>query len=254
MAIRLKSKEEVQIMREGGQRLAVLVDMLAKKVAPGVTPAQLNQIAEAWIAELGDKAAFKDYSPEGSSYPYPASVCISVNDEIVHGIPGDKPLKQGDVVSIDCGIVHKGMFTDHAVTVGVGAISEKAQKLLWDTKEALMVGIEAAQAGNTVGDIGYAIEQFVNKRYGIVKGLSGHGVGFAVHEDPFVPNYGKKGKGDVLVEGMVIAIEPMLTLGSADMKILDDDYTYATTDGSIAAHFEHTVAITKEGPIILTEL
>ncbi len=253
MAIRLKTEQQIETLREGGRRLATLVDLLAKKVAPGVTTKELDEFAEAWILQQGDKPAFKNYAPEGSR-KYPATVCISVNDEIVHGIPKNYALQEGDIVTLDCGIVHGGLFTDHAVTVGVGKISSEAQKLLWDTREALLVGIEAAQAGNTVGDIGYAIEQFVGKRYGIVRGLSGHGVGFAVHEDPYVPNYGKKGKGDVLVPGMVIAIEPMLTLGNPDMHLLDDGFTYVTQDKSLSAHFEHTIAITKDGPVVLTEV
>lgn len=254
MAIRLKSKQDIEILTEGGKRLATLLKLLSEKAVPGAIPADLDAFAEAWIKEQGDRPAFKNYAPEGSKHSYPATVCISVNDEIVHGIPGTAPLKQGDIVSLDCGIVHKGMYTDSAVTVGVGKISDDAQKLLYDTHEALLVGIEAAQCGKTTGDIGYAIEQFVNKRYGIVKGLSGHGVGFAVHEDPYVPNYGKPGDGAVLVEGLVIAIEPMLNIGSAKMKILEDDFTYATEDGSLSAHFEHTVAITKDGPVVLTKV
>ncbi|MCD8528251.1 MAG: type I methionyl aminopeptidase [Candidatus Pacebacteria bacterium] len=180
---------------------------------------------------------------------YPGTLCISVNDGVVHGAPSaDIIFKEGDIVKIDCGLIHEGLFVDHARTFAVGDIDPADRELMRVTEEALRVGIEQARAGNTTGDIGYAIESYVKNRYGNVRTLAGHGVGYAVHEPPFVPNYGKKGKGEPLVPGMVIAIEPMLTRGTDDVMIADDGYTYITTDGSHAAHFEHTLLITENGP------
>lgn len=253
MAVIIKTKEEIEILREGGKRLASILARVAKKVAPGVTTKELDEYAYELIKESGDEPAFLNYKPEGQNKAYPASLCTSVNNEIVHGIPGEnKILKEGDIISIDLGIKHKGLFTDHAITVGVGKIPKASQKLLEFTHEALLVGIEAAKGGNTVGDIGHAIEKFVGKKYGIVKELSGHGVGKKIHEDPFVPNFGKPGKGEKLVPGMVIAIEPMLNIGRAAIMTLSDGYTIKTVDGSRSAHFEHTVLITEGDAEILT--
>jgi methionyl aminopeptidase len=176
-----------------------------------------------------------------------------VNNEVVHGIPSkNKILKEGDIISIDLGLKHKGLFTDHAITVPVGKINKTSQELLEITHEALLVGIEEAKNGNTVGDIGHAIEKFVNRKYGIVRELSGHGVGKKIHEDPYIPNYGKKGKGQKLIPGMVVAIEPMLNIGKADIVTLSDGYTIKTADGSRSAHFEHTILITEGEAEILT--
>ena len=253
--IRLKSKEEIKIMKEGGARHAEILKLVAKKVAPGVSTKELDDYARLLIKEGGDKSAFLGYTPEGVSYPYPAVLCVSINDEIVHGIPNKKVLLQeGDIVSLDLGLVHKGLITDGAITVPVGKISKEAKQLISVTKKALDVAIKAAKPGSTTGDIGHAVESFVKPfGYGIVKILSGHGVGYSVHEDPYVPNYGKPGTGEKLVPGMVIAIEPMLNLGSEEVCSTDDEYTYVTEDGSISAHFEHTVAITEKGPVILTK-
>lgn len=253
--IRLKSKEEIKIMKEGGKRHAEILRLVAKKVAPGVSTKELDDYARKLIKEGGDKSAFLGYTPEGVSYPYPAALCVSVNDEIVHGIPNKKViLQEGDIVSLDLGLIHKGLITDGAITVPVGKISKEAKQLISITKKALDVAIKAAKPGNTTGDIGHAVESFVKPfGYGIVKILSGHGVGYSVHEDPYVPNYGKPGTGEKLVPGMVIAIEPMLNLGGEDVCATDDEYTYITEDESISAHFEHTVAITEKGPIVLTK-
>ena len=253
MAIIYKTKKEIEILREGGRRLGAILVKVGEKVKPGVTTAELDAYAEKLILAGGDIPVFKNYKPHGAPYPYPSALCTSVNSEIVHGIPKkDVVLKEGDIVSIDLGLKHKGLINDSARTVPVGKISKKDEKLLNDTLEALTIGIEAAQPGNRVGDIGYAIEKFVNKRYGIVRELSGHGVGKEIHEDPYVPNYGKKGTGAVLKPGMVIAIEPMLNLGTARVIFDKDGYTVRTADGKKSAHFEHTIAITEEGPEVLT--
>lgn len=253
MAVIIKTKEEIAVLREGGHRLASILAKVGEKITPGVTTKELDEYAYKLIKEGGDEPAFLNYKPEGQTRAYPASLCTSVNNEVVHGIPSaNKILKDGDIISIDLGLKHKGLFTDHAVTVPVGKVNKASQELLEVTHEALLVGIEAAKNGNTVGDIGHAIEQFVNRKYGIVRELSGHGVGKKIHEDPYVPNFGKAGKGEKLVPGMVIAIEPMLNIGKSDIITLSDGYTIKTADGSRSAHFEHTVLITEGDAEILT--
>jgi len=255
MAVIIKTKKEIEMIREGGKILAKVLAKVAKKVAPGISTYELDQYAYKLITEGGDKPAFLNYRPEGAPKPFPASICISVNNEIVHGIPSKaKILKTGDIVSLDLGIKHNGFFTDHAITVPVGKISKRDQDLLDATKKALEVGIWTAIGGATVGDIGYAIESFVNRKYGIVRELSGHGVGIKIHEDPFIPNYGKKGKGQKLIPGMIIAIEPMLNMGSDYIIGADDDWTIKTADGSRSAHFEHTILITEGEAEILTKI
>ncbi len=254
----IKTKEEIEILREGGKRLATILYKVKDKVAPGVTTLDLDVYALKLIRDGGDEPAFLNYRPEGASSPFPASLCVSVNDEVVHGIPNkNRILKEGDIISIDLGLKHKGMFTDMAMTVPVGVVSEKNMKLLEVTEKALSVGISVAEAGNTVGDIGYAIEQFVRSRkenkYGIVEVLSGHGVGKKIHEDPYIPNFGKAGKGEKLVPGMVVAIEPMLNNGTKNVTIDDDNWTFRTADGKTSAHFEHTILITDGEPEILTK-
>lgn len=253
--INIKTKEEIEIMKEGGRRHAFILSKIAEKVQPGVSTQELEDLATKLIKEGGDNAAFLNYTPRGAKRAYPASLCVSVNNEIVHGIPNEAPiiLQEGDVVSLDLGLVHGGLITDSAVTVGVGKVSEKDRKLMEHCKEALYLGIKAARGGGRVGDIGHAIESFVRPLgYGLSEGLAGHGVGYKVHEDPFVPNEGKRGTGEPLKPGMVIAIEPMLTLGTDKIVLAKDGYTYKTADGSNAAHFEHTIAITDGDPIILT--
>lgn len=257
MAIKIKTPADIEILREGGKRHAFILGEIAKAVAPGVTTLSLDELAARLIAEGGDKPAFLGYKPYGARRPYPASLIVSINDEVVHGIPneGEKVLKEGDIVSLDLGLVHKGLITDGAVTVPVGKVSQEAAQLLKVTKEALALGIKAAQPGHTVGHIGEAIESFVLPHgFGIVRELAGHGVGYKVHEDPYVPNYGVAGEGDVLVPGMVIAIEPMVNVGGEKIKLDKDGYTYRTKDGSLSAHFEHTVLITEKGPEIITKL
>jgi methionyl aminopeptidase len=252
--ITIKKKEDIEKLREGGKRLATILQAVSKKVVAGVTTAELDLYARELIEKGGDKAAFLNYTPEGIRSPYPAALCVSINEEVVHGIPTKrKKIKNGDVVSIDLGLLHDGLYTDHAITVLVGKGTPALKKLVATTKEAMLKGIEKAKAGARTGDIGYAIESVLKKAgYGVVRALSGHGVGYAVHEDPFVPNYGTPGEGEKLVSGMVIAIEPMATLGGGRVRVLSDEYTYVTSDKSPAAHFEHTVLITEKGPEILT--
>jgi methionyl aminopeptidase len=258
MGIIIKTKEEIDIIREGGKHLATVLYKVKSKVMPGISTKELDLYAEQLIREFGDVPAFLNYRPEGASTPFPASLCISVNDEVVHGIPSNnRILKEGDIAGLDLGVKHKGLFTDMAITVPVGKVSPANLKLLETTEKALMVGISAAQNGSTVGDIGYAIEKFVraqDAKYGIVDVLSGHGVGKKIHEDPYIPNFGKKGKGAKLVPGMVIALEPMLNLGTKNVTIDDDDWTFRTADLKNSAHFEHTILITEGEPEILTKV
>jgi methionyl aminopeptidase len=252
----IKTPEEIEILREGGKRLARILAEVATHVRPGISSTELDTIAEGLIRDGGDEPAFKGYKPALHMKPFPASLCVSVNNEIVHGIPSQNVvLKEGDIVSLDLGLKHKGLFTDHAITVPVGTVSKKDTELMRATKEAMLVGIAAAVGGGRVGDIGYAIQTFVKPYgYGIVRDLSGHGVGRAIHEDPYIPNYGKAGKGELLKPGMVVAIEPMLNLGEDDTIVARDGYTVKTADGSKSAHFEHTVLITEGEPEILTLL
>lgn len=258
MSIIIKTKEEIEIIREGGKHLATVLYKVREKVAPGISTWELDKYAEDLIREMGDTPAFLNYRPEGASSPYPASLCVSVNDEVVHGIPNrNRILKEGDIISLDLGIKHKGLFTDMAITVPVGNVSPANLKLMQITEQALMAGIDAAQNGNTIGDIGFAIESFIRaqkEKYGIVEVLSGHGVGVAIHEDPYIPNFGKKGKGEKLVPGMVIALEPMINLGTKNVTIDDDDWTFRTADRRNSAHFEHTILITEGNAEVLTKI
>lgn len=254
--VTIKSQQEIEILREGGKRLATILRAVAKEVKPGVMTDHLDRIAQEMIEAGGDRSAFLNYQPRGANRPFPASLCVSINEEVVHGIPNEKPreLKEGDVVSLDLGLVHQKMFTDHAVTVGVGKISKETQKLLEVTEKALKIGIAAAKPGKRTGDIGYAIQEYVEKHgLGIIEELAGHGVGYSVHEDPFVPNYGNPDEGVLLRPGMVLAVEPMFSLGSPDIRVLKDGYTIITKDKSLAAHFEHTIVITETGAEILTK-
>ncbi len=243
-------------MKEGGKRHAHILREVAKKVAPGVSTGLLEDHARKMISDGGDIPAFLNYRPRGAKRPFPSALCVSINNEIVHGIPNEKPriLQEGDIVTVDLGLTHGGLITDGAVTVPVGKISPENAKLLKHCEEALYLGIKQAKGGGNVGDIGHAIESFVRPLgYGLCDGLAGHGVGYKVHEDPFVPNTGKPGRGEKLVPGMVIAIEPMITLGTDDIVLGSDGYTYKTKDGSNSAHFEHTIVITDGDPIILTK-
>jgi methionyl aminopeptidase len=254
--ITIKTEKDIALLREGGKRHSFILLELEKLVRSGISTEELNNTAVKLVEEKRDKAVFLKYRPHGVSRPYPAALCVSVNDEVVHGIPNKNPkiLKEGDIVSLDLGISHKGLITDAAVTVPVGEIDGKAKSLLETTKTALCAGIKAAEGGNHVGDIGYAIEKSVKgSGFSIVNVLSGHGVGYSVHEDPFVPNTGNKGEGPLLKPGMVIAIEPIINEGGPDI-IFDkkDGYTTRTADGKRSAHFEHTVLITEGKAEVLT--
>lgn len=245
---KLKTPEEIKIMREGGKILATVLTDLAKQVRPGLTTRELDTIAEGMIVSHGAKPAFKGY--EG----FPFSLCVSVNENIVHGFPSSYILQEGDVLKLDLGVLHKGFNTDMAITVPVGNVSFEAKRLINVTKKSLRLGIKKAKMGNTTGDVGNTVQRFVEDQgFGVVRDLCGHGIGKTVHEDPKVPNYGKRGGGEPLVEGMVICIEPMVTAGSYELKTSKDGYGYATKDNSLSAHFEHTIAITKKGPVVLTE-
>lgn len=254
MAILIKTAEEIAALREGGAILSSILHDVAKRAVPGAEALALDAYARELIDKAGAVPAFLGYTPEGVSYPFPAALCVSINDEVVHGIPKEGVvLREGDVASLDLGLKYKGCFTDMAVTVPVGEVSARAKKLLSVTESALMEGIAAARGGNRVGDIGHAIESFVRPhKFGIIRELAGHGVGRHIHEDPYVPNYGRKGTGDILRPGMVIAIEPMVNIGGEGAYPLDDEYTWVTEDGTKSAHFEKTILITDGDPEILT--
>ncbi len=252
--IRLKTEEEIKILRAGGRRLAAILAKVSEAVRPGITTGELDDLAYALIRKGGDQPAFLNYRPAGTIISYPASLCVSVNEEIVHGIPNDRKLVEGDIVGLDLGLEHQGFFTDMAVTVPVGKIDKESEKLLRVTKEALMAGIMAVKAGARLGDVGFAIEQTVKPfKFGVIKDLSGHGVGYSPHEEPYIPNFGRPGKGELLKPGMVLALEPMITLKGEKTVLKKDGWTFATADGSRSAHFEHTIAVTDGEPIILTE-
>ncbi len=247
-----KTQEEIEKIREGGKILNRILQQTAKLAKPGISTWDLNSFAEAEILKAGGRPSFKGFGPKG--HQFPAGLCTSLNSVVVHGVPSkNQVLKEGDILGLDIGMEYKGLYTDTAITVAVGNITKEAQRLLELTKKALSIGIEQARIGNKVGDISAAVQKVADDNHlGIIRDLVGHGVGHAVHEDPQVPNYGKKGAGPELKEGLVIAIEPMFTLGTDDIFIEDDGWTVTTRDQSLAAHFEHTVAITKNGPEILT--
>lgn len=249
----IKTPADIRLLREGGRRLGTILKKLAGAVAPGVTPKELDALAEKLIREGGDEPAFLGYKPYDADFPYPATLCVSTNHEVVHGIPTDKKLKEGDIVSLDLGLIHEDRIVDAALTVAVGTVDDQSAKLIRATREALMAGIKAACGGNALGDIGAAIEARVKKDgFSIVDILGGHGVGYATHEEPFVPNYGTPGKGMKLVPGMVLALEPVVSAGNGDVFISGDGYTYLTADDTRAAHFEHTILITDSAAEILT--
>lgn len=246
--VTLKSERELVLMRTACQIVGQILDEMVQMVKPGISTGELDHFAESRCKDLNVKPAFKGYNG------FPATVCISLNDEVVHGIPSSKRvLKNGDIVGLDFGVSHEGWYGDSARTVAVGTISPDAQKLLEVTEESLMRGIAECREGNRVFDIGHAIQNYVEPfGYGVVREFVGHGIGRALHEEPQVPNYGPKGKGLPLKVGMVIAIEPMINAGHHDVKVLSDGWTAVTKDRSLSAHFEHTVAITSQGPEILT--
>jgi methionyl aminopeptidase len=250
------TQEEIATLREGGRRLARHVRMLRELVKPGITGHDLEMAAEKMVEADGDTLAFADYPSGKKGEKFPGGLCFSVNDIIVHApaYGNDYVIQEGDVVCLDFGIIHKGLYTDHASTVIAGAaLNAEDERLVKGVFEALYLGIEQARVGNTTGDIGYAVERYAKKhQFGYPKNLSGHGVGKQIHEEPHVPNFGAPGSGEKLVEGLVIAIEPMFTLGSGDLYVDKDNFSYRTKDGSRSAHAEHTVIVTADGPEILT--
>lgn len=269
MAITVKTKEEIALLREGGKYLAQILEKVAAAATPGVCALELDQLAERLILASGGEPSFKGYRTHGVRRAYPATMCISVNDEVVHSIPQkDKFLKTGDIVALDIGMRWPGeelkmkqvalrnaksLYTDMAITIGIGRITPQAEMLLAATKEALEIGIRMVAAGKRVGDVSHAIQTHLAKYdLGIVRELAGHGVGYKVHEEPLIPNFGKANNGPEFLEGMVIAIEPIANLGSEDVVLQVDEWTFKTADGSLSAHFEHTMAVTKDGVEVLT--
>jgi methionyl aminopeptidase len=249
LTIEIKSPEQIELMRAAGLVVARTLRTLAEAIGPGVSTAELDALAEEEIRGAGATPSFKGY------HGYPASICTSVNEQIVHGIPSqERRLAEGDIISIDCGAILDGWHGDAAITVGVGAISAEHAGLLQACETALWQGLAQAQAGNRLTDISHAVETSVRAagRYGVVEEYTGHGIGTEMHMDPPVPNYGRAGRGPRLQPGMALAIEPMVMLGGAETILLDDGWTVITADGSWAAHFEHTVAITPDGPRVLT--
>jgi methionyl aminopeptidase len=248
----IKSSEEIEIMRAAGRINALALDTVRKMVRPGITTAELDAAATKVILDHGAVPTFKGYP---GPYPYPATLTVSINEELVHGIPSKRSLKEGDLVSVDCGTTYMGFVADSAFSVGVGEITAQVQQLLDVTEKALYEGIEVMHAGNRVGDISAAIQKWVEKfGYQVPREYSGHGVGRQMHEAPQVPNYGKAGRGMVLRTGMTLAIEPMLLVGTYRTRVLPDQWTVVSADGSLTAHHEHTIAITDNGPRILTLL
>jgi methionyl aminopeptidase len=245
--ISIKSSRDLALMREACVISARALKLGGEAVQPGVTTGEIDRIIRQYIESMGAKPNFLGYGG------FPASACISVNATVIHGIPGRYVIKEGDIVSIDCGAAINGFNGDNAATFAAGKVSAEAQALMDATRESLYEGIKAAQAGNRVGDIGAAVQRYVEMRgYSVVRQFVGHGVGTNLHEDPSVPNFGTPGRGQRLLPGMTLAIEPMINMGGPEVRILKDGWTTVTQDGKLSAHFEHTVAITKDGPVILT--
>lgn len=253
--IQLKTEKQIKLMAEGGKILAEILSQIAQTAKPGVTTKYLDKLAAELVLGFSRQHPDANIRPAFLNYRgYPANLCTSVNDEVVHAIPSGRVLNEGDILGLDFGIVYKTWNLDSAVTVGVGKISKKAEKLLRVTKRALEIGIAVAVAGNTLGDLGHAIQEYVESRdLSVVRDLVGHGIGKKLHEEPYVPNFGNPRDGMILKAGMVIAIEPMVTLGDWHVELVDDGWTWRTKDHSLAAHFEHTLAVTAEGPLILTK-
>jgi methionyl aminopeptidase len=242
-----KSQNEIDRIRKASRIVARTLNFLESHVQPGITTRELDQIAESEIRKAGAIPAFKGYRG------FPATLCVSINEEVVHGIPSDRKLKEGDIVGLDLGCIWEDFYGDAAKTYPVGEISEAAKRLLETTEKSLMIGIDQARVGNRIGDIGYAVQTLAESSgYSVVRDFVGHGIGRNLHEDPQVPNYGNRGQGPRIKAGMVIAIEPMVCQGRADVEVLADNWTAVTRDGSLAAHFEHSIAITDNGPEILS--
>ena len=249
-AIILKSPDEIKIMQEANQIVAETLEMLQEKVAPDISTWQLNKFAEKFVEKRQAQPAFKGYRG------FPGSVCISINEEVVHGIPSKKViLNDGDIVSLDFGVKYKGFYGDAAITLPVGKVAEPIKRLLQTTQEALYKGIEQAIVGNRINDISCAVQHYVeNAGFSVVRQFVGHGIGYELHEPPEIPNYDTNARTPKLLPGMVLAIEPMVNLGTYEVKVLQDGWTVITRDKKVSAHFEHSVAVTEEGPIILSEL
>ena len=252
--IPIRTRRELDSMREAGQHVGEILLELREAAQPGVTTGELDDVATLAIKQRKLTSSFVGYEPGGLP-PYPAAVCISVNEEIVHGIPGSRELKEGDLVSLDFGIICDGYHGDSAVSIPVGEVDDDSQRLMDATRDSLYLGIAEMVPGKRLSDIGHAIQQRAESAgYSVVRQFVGHGIGQALHEQPQIPNYGKCGRGPRLQAGMVFAIEPMVNVGSEKVRMLDDEWTAVTADGSLSAHFEHTVLITEDGPEILTQV
>jgi len=246
--ISIKSKEEIQIMAEGGKILANIMEKLKKQVKPGITTQELDRLAKSLIFKYGGKCSFLGF--EG----FPACLCVSVNEEIVHGVPSERVLKKGDIVSLDSGFFYKGFHTDMAITVPVGEVDPEVKRLLKVTKKTLKLAIKKARPGNTFGDVGNTIQRYVESQgFSVIRDLCGHGIGRDLHEEPQILNYGKRKTGPVIKEGMTFCIEPMVTIGNWHIKKRKGKFPYKTSDNSLSCHFEHTVAVIKNGCEILTK-
>lgn len=247
--ISIKTSEELARMREGGRKLARVMKQLQAMVRPGISTKELDEAAQDFITQEGAQVAFQGY------HGFPGAICISVNEEIVHVVPSKRVLKEGDIITLDIGCVWKGFYLDMARTMGVGEIAPETRHLIETTKKALRLGIKKATVGNTVGDIGETVQRFVEGQgYQVVRELCGHGIGKELHEDPKIANFGKRHEGEKLKEGMVICIEPMVTVGHWKLKHMEDGHGFATEDGSMSCHFEDTIAITRKGPEVLTKV
>ncbi|MDO8443688.1 MAG: type I methionyl aminopeptidase [Candidatus Azambacteria bacterium] len=253
--ITIKTKKEIEILKEGGRILAEVLKEISELARVGVSTEFLNIKAKEMILARGAEPAFEGYQPSFSDKPYPAAICASLNNVVVHGLPSEKIiLKEGDILKIDIGVKYKNLFTDAALTIGIGKMTDEKNKLINATKCALELAINKVKPGNHMGDIGFAIENcFEKEGLSVIKDLVGHGVGYAVHEEPNICNFGKKGEGIILQSGMVLAIEPMAALGGGEVRELKDGFGFETTDGSFTAHFEHTIAVTDDGCTILTK-
>ena len=245
--VRLKTSEEIALMRESAQLVSRTLGMLAAEIKPGITPLKLDTLAETYIRDHGAVPGFKGL------YGFPNTLCTSLNQQVVHGIPNETPLEEGDIISIDCGALMNGFYGDQAYTFMIGEVDDDIRTLIKITKECLIKGIEQAKAGNRIGDIGYAVQKHAESNgYGVVRELVGHGIGRKMHESPEVPNFGRRGKGPKLVNGMTLAIEPMINLGTKNVKQLNDGWTIVTVDAKPSAHFEHDIAVVNGQPEILT--
>ncbi|MDP6713162.1 MAG: type I methionyl aminopeptidase [SAR202 cluster bacterium] len=254
MGITIKSRREIKLMLEAGQIVANAKAKLVEAIVPGVSTRDLDAIAEEEIRQRDAIPSFKGYQA-GAIVPFPATICASINDEIVHGIPGKRKLKEGDIISIDVGAIYHGLHADSAFTLGVGKVSDEARKLMDATRESLDRGIAKIKDGARIGDISSAVQTYAEGLgYGVVRQYVGHGIGFEMHEEPQVPNYGQPGRGPLIRKGMALAIEPMLNIGGWETKQLEDGWTVATADGTLSAHFEDTIVITEDGPTVTTRM